>query len=106
MKEAVMSIILIFIFTSTVFGMSAITTENGCACLSETWLDDMIQFVASKDKKNFESYVKANKCIILKSGLKVTVTKSPGMFGGKVEFVYNGIKFWATRESLTNYSAE
>ncbi|AGX87809.1 hypothetical protein [Candidatus Symbiobacter mobilis] len=106
MKKAVMSIIFIFVFTPTVFGMSATTVENGCACLSETWLNDMTQFVISKDMKSFEAYVKTNKCIILKSGLKVTVTKSPGMFGGKVEFVYNGIKFWATRESLTNYSAE
>ena len=106
MKKVVMAIIFISFFTSAVFGMSATTVENGCACLSETWRDDMAQFVISKDMNSFEAYVKAKKCIILKSGLKVTVTKSTGMFASKAEFVYNGIKFWATGGSLTNYSAE
>jgi len=75
------------------------TTKDAVACLKAEWLNDLIKFSISKDEGSIEAYM-GSKCIFLKSGLKVTVTESPGMFGGTVGFAYKGIKFWTTRESL------
>ncbi len=68
--------------------------------MTEEWLDDMVSFVVAKDKESFDSYIQTKKCLAIKSGLHVTVTKSPGMFGGKCEFAFRGYKFWTVREAI------
>ncbi len=81
----------------------ATTSENCVACRTKEWLDDLIHFIAAKDRGSFDSYFKSNKCFNIKSGITVTVLEHPGMFGGETQFVYEGIKLWTTREGLTNY---
>lgn len=78
----------------------AITQENAVACLTESDLDDMIRFVAANDRSSFQSYIDRKKCIVCKAGLKVTVLKYPGMFGGKAQFAFQGYKFWTTSDGL------
>jgi hypothetical protein len=97
------TLLLAFLVTSEAYALSATTTGGSVACLSKEWLDDMVNFVVSKDKDNFQAYLDSNKCIIPKEGLTVTVTESPGMFGTKAVFGYRGIKFWTVREGLTDY---
>lgn len=101
-KLAMMVIMFLF-FASTALAMQGTTQQDYIACFAKSDLDDVISFVSAKDLASIDAYRRQNKCIMLKEGLTVTVTKSPGMFGGYVEFVYRGIKLWTVREALKNY---
>ncbi|MBW2342483.1 MAG: DUF4124 domain-containing protein [Deltaproteobacteria bacterium] len=79
------------------------TTNDGYfACLKEEWLDHVTRFITAKDYDSIDAYISSKKCLVMKGGLVVTVIDSPGMFGGKTSFIYNGIKFWTYREGV-NY---
>ena len=80
---------------------SAKTVYNSIACRTEDWLDDMIKFAAVRDTQSGDTYIKTKKCFILKGGLSVTIIKWPGLFGGKAQFAFRGVKFWTYREGLT-----
>jgi hypothetical protein len=80
--------------------MSGTTKGGHVACFEKGWLDDIISFVVAEDMDSLQAYIDSKKCIILKKGLRVTVTESPGMFGGTAGFVFRGIKLWTTREAL------
>lgn len=82
--------------------LPATTNAGHVACLSEQWLSDMVSFSAARDQASFDAYLRQVKCVILKDGMRVTVTGSPGMFGSRAEFVFQGQRFWTTREGL-NY---
>lgn len=77
------------------------TTKGGhVACIKEQWLNNMVAFVASGDRASFAAYIEQKRCVVMKSGLKVTVTDGPGMFGGKAGFIFRGTKFWTVREAI------
>ena len=97
--KLMLSITFVFVF-SQAHAMSGITTGGHAACLKKEWLDDVTKFVVAKDIDSFQAYLDSNKCIILKKGLRVTITESPGMFGGTADFVFKGIKMWTYREGL------
>jgi len=99
MKKLIIIIALVLL-TSQAYAMPATTKGGGAACIKKEWLNDMFSFVAAGDKASFQAYMNSKKCIILKKGLRVTVTESPGMFGGTAGFVFRGYKFWTARESL------
>ena len=99
MNKIILFIVSVFI-SSQAHAMSGITTGGHAACLKEEWLDDVTSFVIAKDMDSFQAYLDSNKCVILKKGLRVTVTDSPGMFGGKAGFVFKGVKLWTYREAL------
>jgi len=61
----------------------------------------MVNFVASGDRDSFDSYIKMKRCVVVKKGLRVTVTDPPGMFGGTAGFIFKGQKFWTGREALS-----
>jgi hypothetical protein len=78
------------------------TTKDGYpACLTKEWLDDLIVFVAADDVKSINAYISMKRCVVLKGGIKVTVTDSSGLIGTQTQFAYMGIKFWTLREGLT-----
>ena len=79
---------------------SMATTEPAPACLTEEWLDDLTKFIAVDDDSSISAYRKSKKCILLKKGLKVTVIQHPGVFGGKVQFSFRGMKLWTYRRGL------
>ena len=80
---------------------SAATTNSGYpACLKKEWLDDLMQFTLSKDESSWKAYMKSGKCLMMKAGLKVTITESPGMFGGTTGFIFEGTKAWTLREAI------
>ena len=81
--------------------MPATTVGGHIACLKKEWLDDIISFVVAKDSDSGQAYLNSKKCIVLKKGIRVAVTESPGMFGGTVGFVAKGVKLWSVREALT-----
>jgi hypothetical protein len=99
MKRLILVLIIVLISTQA-DALSGITKGGHVACLRKEWLNDVISFVVAKDMASFQAYLDSNKCIILKKGLRVTVTESPGMFGGTTGFVAQGIKFWTVREAL------
>jgi len=82
--------------------MICTTNEGYVACIKEEWLDDMTAFVNQGDKDSFKTYIELKRCVIMNGNLRVTVTDWPGMFGGKTEFIYQGVKFWTYREGI-NY---
>lgn len=83
--------------------LSAKTVEGYAACSKKEWLDDMSAFAAKNDQAAFQAYLDTGKCVLLKSGLNVTVTRSPGLLGTQAEFAYKGAKFWTVREALADY---
>lgn len=97
---------VLFIAFVVVFGnvlASAATTNSGYpACLKKEWLDDLVQFSISKDNNSWKAYMNSGKCLMMKGGLKVTVTESPGVFGGTTGFIFEGTKAWTLREAI-NY---
>ncbi|MGM0984856.1 MAG: hypothetical protein ACQEXG_15775 [Pseudomonadota bacterium] len=80
--------------------MPAVTKAGHVACLSEQWYKDMVSFVAAEDMQSFQAYIDMKRCVLVKDGLRVTVTQSPGMFGGTAGFVFRGQRFWTAREAL------
>jgi hypothetical protein len=103
MKKLMTMIVIIALLPSAAMAMRATTDANAIGCLTKSALEEMVKFTASGDRESFSAYIAQGKCIVLKSGLDVTVVESPGMFGGIAGFVYRGIKMWTTREALTNY---
>ncbi len=89
--------------SSNVLALTATTVGGFVACFTKEQVKDMTQFVIAKDKASFQAYIDAQLCVSLKGGLTVTVLKSPGMFGTKVQFAFQGLKMWTLREALTDY---
>ena len=94
---------MLFFFCVNSHAMQATTVGGYCACFTESDLDDMTSFASSNDMKSFDAYIKWKRCIVVKSGLTVTIIKSPGILGGKTQFAFEGIKFWTVREALKDY---
>jgi hypothetical protein len=79
------------------------TTVGGhAACPTREWYDDLVAFMVAEDRESVNAYFTAERCIVLKPGLKVTVTEYPGMFGGSTQIVIKGVKLWTFREAV-NY---
>ena len=97
------TIIIISVSCSSAWALQGTTQKDYIACFNKSDLDDIITFVSVKDLASMNAYLMQHKCIMLSGGLTVTVTKSPGMFGGSVEFVYKGLKLWTVREALKDY---
>jgi len=94
-------IFIVLLFASVKANALPATSIGGhTACAQKVWLDDLISFVAAGDRGSFQAYIDSNKCIVLKKGLRVTITESPAMFGGTAGFVYNGIRLWTVREAF------
>ena len=91
---------LFFLLSGQAFSQSAITNDGYPACLKKEWLDDLVKFSVAKDLGSHNAYLNSKKCIILKGGIKVTLTESPGAFGGTAGFAVDGVKFWTIREAL------
>lgn len=90
----------LMLFSSQLVAMPGVTKGGHVACQKKEWLDDMIKFVVAEDMASFKAYVDSGKCLVLKAGLRVTVTDPPGIFGGTAGFTFQGIKFWTVREGL------
>lgn len=80
--------------------MSAQSRDGFVACITKEWVEDMVSFARTKDTGSFQAYIDSKKCVIMKEGLKVTVTDSPGILGRTAGFVYQGIKLWTVRDGL------
>lgn len=99
MKKLIL-IIALLVISIPAYALPATSNGGHAACLKKVWLDDLINFIVSKDKDSFQAYIDTKKCVTLKSGLKVTVTESPGMFAGTTGFIFKGTKFWTVREAF------
>jgi len=95
MKKLILLAILLPIIAQA--ATPAMTVKKLPACLSEQWLDDMMDFAQVRDYKSWDSYLEMNRCIILRLGLSVTVTDAGFI---KHEFVYQGLKMWTPKEAL------
>jgi len=70
------------------------TVKGHIACFKEQWLYDILFFRESGNSEDMGAYFKAKKCTILKGGLAVKVTSTPGLFGFIVGFDVYGVKLW------------
>jgi hypothetical protein len=61
-------LVIFGLISSQANAMSATTKGGHTACLKKEWLDDVISFVAAKDKESFQAYLDSKKCIVLKKG--------------------------------------
>ena len=101
MKKLILIIVICGLNPINAIALGSATTEGGhIACVKKEWFADIMKFIVAEDKASVQAYLDANKCIILKKGLKVTITESPGAFGTKVGFAISGIKLWSVREAL------
>lgn len=99
MKRMMVMLALLAV-SSTALASPAITKDGEVACLTKEWYEDMISFSIADDIESIETYVELKRCMLMKGGLRVTVTDSPGMLGSKVGFIYKGFEFWGGREAL------
>jgi len=76
---------------------SAVTVGGTAACLTEQLLDDFITYAVSKDIASMQALMDRNHCIVLKSGLRVTIVDAGWT---KHQFAYQGIKLWTVAEGL------
>jgi len=102
-KIVFLIISMLFFISSSTWAMRATTVQNSVCCYNKEHLNDMLQFSSSGDRGSFEAYVKMGRCMFVNGGIDVTVMDSPGMFGGITSFIYEGLKFWTTRQGLTDY---
>lgn len=74
-----------------------VTVEDKVACLTEEWMDDMMDFVLAGDKSQFQLYVDQQRCLILQGGIRVTVTDRKI---GRTQFSVQGTKLWTTSDGV------
>lgn len=94
------AILLMALMPLVAHAMPAVSKGGHVACASEQWLKDMVAFTGSGDRQSFNRYIEVHRCVVMKEGLRVTVTDAPGMFGGRTEFIFNGTRFWTVREAF------
>lgn len=99
MKKIIV-LIALGLISAQAHALPGISKGGHAACLKKEWLDDVVSFVVAKDMGSFQAYLDTKKCLVLKEGLRVTITESPGMFGSTTGFVFQGIKFWTVREAF------
>ena len=99
MKKIIYSIVLLLISTQSI-AFSGVSTGGHTACFKKSWYKEAVSFVVAGDMDSFESYFDTKKCLSLKEGIKVTITESPGIFGGTTGFVFRGVKLWTAREAF------
>ena len=92
-------ILIIVLMSANANAQSATTNENYIACTSERYYEDMMAFVGAGDTASFEVYRAANKCLILKAGMTVTVIDR-SLFGPTV-IMYKGVKLWTVGDAIT-----
>lgn len=75
----------------------ATTTPSTLACTTKAYYSNAIDFIIAKDMGSLEAYINQNKCIVLKGGLRVTITDAGFMTH---EFVIQGITLYTASENL------
>ena len=86
--------------SSAASAQTAVTKEGYAACFSREWLDSFLTFVNAGDTGSMQAYLDQQRCISLRAGVTVTITDSPGVFGGVVGFTFQGVELFAPREAL------
>jgi hypothetical protein len=89
--------IAIALMSANAFAQSATTKANYFACTTEEYLDDIMSFLIAKDMDSADAYINSNKCVILKAGLKTSITD-----GGwtRSQFSFRGLKMWTVNEAF------
>lgn len=71
-------------------------------CGSQAWLKNMNSFIKARDTNGMQKYLDAQKCIILKYGLKVTIKYQSSSIVKYTRDGYAGYDFWSNKDAL-NY---
>ncbi len=103
--KKILFILILGLFTAQLYALSATTKGIFPSCSKKEWLQDMQKFTNSKDSDSFYAYLIKEKCLILQSGLKVTITDH-GVFSGVSSFVFKGFKLWTITEELENMTVD
>jgi len=103
--KKILFILVCCLFAVQLYALSATTRGTYASCSKKEWLQDMLKFANAKDFDSFQAYLTTEKCLILQSGLKVTVTDH-GVFSGVSCFVFKGFKLWTVTEELENMTVD
>lgn len=88
------------LLASQSYALSGVTREGYFACTSLTLLNQMLGFKQRNDTASFQANIDSRKCINLRKGRRVAITEAPGIYGSKVGFTLNRVKYWTVREAL------
>jgi hypothetical protein len=99
-KKSIALATIALLFPALVAGQAATTNDGYTVCRSKQWIDDVNSFVAARDRGSFRAYFDTNKCVVVREGLKITVVDVIGFLGTQVEFIFNGVRFWAPTEAI------
>lgn len=100
MKKLILSL-AIAMSSSSAYSLSG-TTKKGsfAACHKEEQIKQFVSFAIAKDYDSMEAYLKAGICFPTLAGKRVTILKSPGIFGTTIQFAYLGQIYWTTNTAI------
>jgi len=93
----VVALLFTILFAARADAAPAVTREGYVACVTEEYLDDFLKYLAADDKYSYMALLERNQCIMLKKGLRVTITDAGFT---RHEFSYRGVKLWTVAEAL------
>jgi len=79
----------------------AVTVKGLPACATLEYLKHMQQFADLGSQMMWDRYLSLDYCIILKSGIPVTITAWKLDVGVKYEFVFNGVTLYTRADALS-----
>lgn len=91
------------LWASSAHALVGTTVDGFAACFSKSDVEDLVKYSVAKDQASFNALLAAKRCIILKGGVTVTITESPGVFGTLTQFAIEAVKMWTVREGITDY---
>ena len=92
--------IVLVMLSAQAVSAGRVTEGKFYSCLSTQWLDDLTAFAVSNDIDKVRAYLEGNKCLLLKPNLPVTIAEGSGVLGPRIEFLIQGIRFYAPSEEI------
>jgi hypothetical protein len=92
--------IALLVLSAQALPAGRVTEGKFYSCLSTQWLDDLTAFAVSNDIDKVKAYLEDNKCLLLKPNLPVTIAEGSGVLGPRIEFLIQGIRFYAPSEEI------
>ena len=96
---------VVLLFASTAAAGHAVAGElvtegKFYACLSAEWLEDFTSSAVRQDSASIMAYLEADRCLVLKPNLPVTVMDEPTLPIARVAFTIQGIRFYAPSDEI------
>jgi len=102
LKIGLLAVLFLFVSCTNPPSTSTKTTtkDEHVACYKEKWMEDMLDFIRTKNRAKFTSYIQDRRCLFMRGGREVELTDPPGLFGSLAGFKMGGVKYWTSKDSL------